>query len=313
MKVLITGSAGFLGRWFVDWHLRHNIEVVGIDDLSNSAKPPRRDGYEFIEDDAAEYLSCARAPYDYAMHFAAPVGGRQKIENDPFYNADSLRLDQAFFRWAIEHTSLTVYPSSSAVYGVKYQGDKPQKLHESMFHPGALDWPQPDELYGFTKMAGEVLAYKAERYGLSTLCIRPFSGYGEGQSFEYPVPSICLRAAMRENPITVWGSGRQRRDFIHVSDLVGATMARLDAGVTGYSALNIGSGVPVTFTCIAQIAANLVGYEPEIVTDEGKPEGVSARYADISAMKVVYDPIVSLKNGLMRVLEGMPVAEDRPV
>lgn len=240
---------------------------------------------------------------DIAYHFAAPVGGRVKIEGDPLFNADSLRLDSLFFRWAVKRAKLAVYPSSSAVYGVELQGTGGGALSEDMFHPSHLRWYAPDEMYGFSKLAGEVLAWKSAGYGLNALCIRPFSGYGEGQSLEYPVPSICQRAIERQDPLTIWGSGSQTRDFIHVDDVVGATIARIEKGVYGYQSMNIGSGHPITFTTVASIAADLCGYTPEIVSDSSKPEGVKSRYAKTAHMRLFYKPTVTLKDGLTRVLE----------
>jgi len=153
-------------------------------------------------------------------------------------------------------------------------------------------------------MTGEVLAQKAQQYGLNTLCIRPFSGYGEGQSMDYPVPSICARAKRQEDPLVVWGSGFQTRDFIHVFDLVGATAAIVDVGVHGYQAINLGSGVPVSFIEVAKLAAEIVGYDPVIQTDAAKPEGVVSRYSQPARMLEFYQPKVDLIEGLTRVLEA---------
>jgi nucleoside-diphosphate-sugar epimerase len=308
MRVLITGAAGFLGRAFAFHHILAGDEVIGVDDLSNAVRPAdliAHENFLFVHDDAGEYLGGARSPHDLAYHFAAPVGGRERIELDPLFNADSLRLDSMFFRWAIDHAPRVVYPSSSAVYGVTFQREGGHKLSEELFHPAQTNWPAPDEMYGFTKMAGEVLAAKAARYRLTTLCIRPFSGYGEGQRPEYPIPSILRRALQREDPLVIWGSGKQRRDFVHVSDIVGATEARLRQPWEGYAALNIGSGIPVSFLDIAAMAAVIVGYDPQITTDPSKPEGVLTRYADTTQLNELYTPRVTLRDGLKRVLEDM--------
>lgn len=302
MKVLITGAAGFLGRHFTRAHVERGDHVDAVDDLSNP-ESHFVSGAAMMVVDARDYFEAHDERYDLAYHFAAPVGGRTKIEGDPLFNANSLALDAGFFRWAVRHTKRAIYPSSSAVYGVALQGDGGLRLPEYLFRPEAESWWRPDEMYGFTKMAGEVLAWTAAKYGLSTLCIRPFSGYGEGQSFEYPVPSIAARALRRENPLTIWGSGRQARDFIHVDDIVRLTLA---AEPSGYSALNLGSGTAATFRAVAELCAEIVGYSPEIVTDETKPEGVKTRWADITLQLGLSDePLISLRAGLARVLEDV--------
>jgi len=312
VKVLVTGAAGFLGREYVRYHVARGDEVTGIDDLSNphSYWPVQLAEPDRVEMDAGKFFSWMgdAVRYDLAYHFAAPVGGRVKIEGDPLFNADSLRLDSLFFRWAVRNVTTAVYPSSSAVYGVTLQGKKGQALHEGMFHPESPNWFKPDEMYGFTKMAGEVLACKAAGYGLNTLCLRPFSGYGEEQSLEYPIPSIALRALRREDPLVVWGSGEQKRDFIHVSDLVAATASYLDhfgKGIKGYHALNVGSGHAVSFNTIARTCAEIVGYEPRISNDAEKPQGVQNRWADAGRMYRYHRPAVTLRDGLSMVIEHL--------
>lgn len=309
MKVLVTGGAGFLGRSFARYHINKGDDVFCIDDMSSPHARWDSD-MAFVERDIVEWLmgaSCAVEPWDVVYHFAAPVGGRQRIEGDPLFNADSLRIDSVLFRHAVTHRNfgVIVYPSSSAVYGVAYQNSKAFKAHlmEDMFHPADAQWVAPDEMYGFTKMAGEVLAWKYAGYGHNVLCLRPFSGYGEEQSLDYPVPSIARRAKRREDPLVVWGSGQQGRDFIHVDDVVGATVARLTAGVDGYQVMNIGSGTLTTFTAVARMMADIVGYEPEIVNDDSKPEGVMSRVCDPMRMLGYYVPSVTMERGFARVIE----------
>lgn len=305
-RVLVTGGAGFLGRWFVTHHLSQGDHVVAVDDLSNPHSSWPSGGAESYVEDAADFFHRTKDDqFDIAYHFAAPVGGREKIEGDPLFNADSLRLDSEFFRWAVKRVGIAVYPSSSAVYPTNLQEGWGTTLAEDMFHPGNVTWGAPDEMYGFTKLAGELLAYKAESYGLNTLCIRPFSGYGEGQSGEYPIPSILARAKNREMPLTVWGTGLQQRDFVHVEDLVGATISRLDAGIRGYQSMNISSGVGTTFNDVAKRAMNIVGYSTRIQNDTSKPSGVSSRRGDPARMLRYYIPTITLDAGLARVLSTL--------
>lgn len=308
MRVLVTGGAGFLGRHFVQAHLAEHDQVTCIDDFSGTdIETVPQDVLDVTESiDVLAWLDREGGQYDLAYHFAAPVGGRMKIETDPLFNAHSLAIDSTFFRWATLHVKRAVYPSSSAVYGRNQQdSDDSAPLTETMFNPDSLTWDAPDEMYGFTKLAGEMLAWKAAKYGLNTLCIRPFSGYGEGQSFDYPVPSIAARALRREDPLRIWGSGHQTRDFIHVSDLVEGTQARLAYPLRGYDSLNLGSGWPISFRTVAEICSELVGYAPQIVTDESKPEGVHKRFADTTRMSIYHPIKVGLSEGLSRVLEDV--------
>jgi len=308
MRVLVTGAAGFLGRHFVKHHHRQGDVVVAVDDLSNAEEP----SFAFHHLDAGAFFATETGRFDRAYHLAAPVGGRSKIDRDPLFNADSLRLDSLFFRWAVKNTDLALYPSSSAVYPTYLQqADNFYPLREDMVDPAQPTWGAPDQMYGFAKLAGEYLAWKAAGYGLNTLCIRPFSGYGEGQSFEYPIPSILRRALRGDDPIHVWGPGSQTRDFIHVDDVVRGTMARLEQDVRGYAVLNLGSGMPHSFEQIAIIAADLAGYTPRIIPEPDKPTGVMHRYCNPENMLRYYTPTVSLRDGLKRVMEEIDRAPDR--
>lgn len=305
MKILITGASGFLGSWYLNHYI---VEEQGHDIYSVDIRPHPK-GLPIDQQDMEAWLGEFDEDVDIAFHFAAPVGGRMKIERDPMYNADAFRLDSVFFRWAVRHAKLAVYPSSSAVYPVSLQGRLNSKLlHEGFQSASYPTWSAPDELYGFSKLAAEVMAQKAwEKHGLSTLIIRPFSGYGPGQSMDYPVPSILRRALLREDPLVVWGSGQQRRDFVYVTDIVDATIARIDAGVEGVQVMNISSGFGVPFTDIARTAAKLAGYEPEIVTHPDKPEGVFDRRGDNQRMLRYFTPEVGLEQGLKWTMDEVQI------
>lgn len=305
MRILITGSSGFLGSWFLNHYL--NRDDGGIYDVHYMDIQPHPKGIPTDMEDMESWLADFDKDVDIAFHFAAPVGGRMKIEFDPLYNADALRLDSVFFRWAAKHAGLAVYPSSSAVYPISMQGPTGHYLlQEGMYSPKNPNWSKPDELYGLTKLVGEYLAMKAwDQSRLNTLVIRPFSGYGPGQSLDYPVPSILRRALLREDPLKIWGSGDQTRDFVYVTDIVDATMARIEAGVTGVDTMNISSGWGTSFYDLAKIAARIAGYTPEIKADDSKPEGVMHRRGDNQRMLRYFEPTVRLAQGLQWTMDSL--------
>ena len=307
MRVLVTGAAGFLGRAFTRHYLAeksHNI--LAIDNFSNpySYWPVELPEHQRFRVDVDAIFEDNGPPFDLVIHMAGVVGGRTRIEDDPLYNADQLRIDSLLFRWAINNAKIVVYPSSSAVYPVyAQQEDTDERLAEDYFSPEDTVFGKPDELYGFSKLAGEVLAHKATKYGLTTLVIRPFSGYGPEQSPEYPIPSIAKRVVNREVPITVWGNGNQTRDFIYINDIVGATVARLNAGLKpGYNVMNIGSGIGYSFNEIASIMCDLTGHFAPIHNDLSRPVGVYNRVCDPTEMMKYYTPKTSLTKGLAAVL-----------
>lgn len=241
------------------------------------------------------------------FHFAAIVGGRAKIDGDPMMVSLDLAIDAEFFFWAVRHKPARVlYPSSSAAYPVNLQaqGDH-QALSES-----DIDWEngrlgQPDMTYGWAKLTGEYLAQIcASHYGLSVTCIRPFSGYGEDQNLSYPIPAIAARAARKEDPFEVWGTGKQGRDFVHIDDVIDCMLLAMDHVKDG-SAINIGSGKVTSFLEIIDVFTSFAGYKPPIKQLLDKPVGVHARYGNMDHVSETlgWKPKISLEEGMRRVYE----------
>jgi UDP-glucose 4-epimerase len=334
---LVTGGCGFVGRHLTRRLLKEGYQLWIVDDLSIGVHPdewlPDNDKRKeiaagvieygdgaviFVHGDARDFFSSRidlgtlkEPAFGDAFHFAAVVGGRLTIDGNPLAVAIDLALDALCFNWAVQaKPERLLYASSSAAYPVDLQGeDGAVALKESDIEFGGR-LGQPDMTYGWSKLTGEYLARIAhQHYDLHTACVRPFSGYGEEQDLTYPVPSIALRAAKREAPLTVWGSGLQGRDFVHIDDCIEAAL-RVLAAVKDGSAVNIGSGKLINFREVARLFATLEGYEPEIKPVQDKPVGVHSRYADISLMKEVLDwqPTISIEEGFGRVLR---VAHER--
>ncbi len=309
---LITGGCGFLGRHFAKYLSNHGWKIFIVDDLSTGLHPQKwpqhlKAPVEFVHADMKDYLKNHSLAYDLAIHLAAVVGGRMVIEGKPAMSASSLELDACFFRWAAKaKPSKIIYMSSSAIYPIDLQGAKSKtalKEHLVDFANSYSVFGMPDLVYGWSKLTGEFLASTfAKHYGLNIFCPRPFSGYGEDQDLSYPVPAICMRAVKKENPLVIWGSGKQTRDFIYVDDLIEAMITYLPK-LKGYETMNLGSGVANTFEKVAKIAALHAGYKPNIKNLEGKPEGVKTRFANTQKMRSHYKPKISLEKGLKKVVD----------
>lgn len=309
MRALITGGAGFVGRHLTNRLLQRGDQVTVVDNLSSGVHPaiwPQQpvNKFEWMYDNIRNYVKRSPAgEFDVVFHLAAVVGGRLTIEGDPLLVATDLAIDSDVFNWIAESAKRPklIYFSSSAVYPVELQTEKVHcALSESLVHFNGTRISMPDMTYGWAKLTGEYLArFAVENYGMDVVVYRPFSGYGEDQSFDYPFPSIIGRVMNGHDTVTVWGSGQQARDFIYVEDVIDcvfATMNKLPPG----SVLNIGSGVATDFLGLAWMAG-----AKNVVSDPSKPEGVFWRVADTTKMKEYYQPVVSLEEGIERVKQAI--------
>lgn len=331
---VVTGGCGFVGRNLVKRLLQSSKDfILIIDDLSSGIQPNHwlklsntfksknilfyEERVIYINDDVRSFFKNYKTYLKVieekkkvqihlgdVFHFAAIVGGRIKIENDPLAVAIDLSIDAEFFNWVSKiKPERVLYPSSSAAYPTSFQTKQNHKaLAESDINFETIN--KPDMTYGWSKLTGEYLArMAAQKYDIKVTCIRPFSGYGEDQDLSYPIPAITKRIALKQNPIEVWGDGTQCRDFIHIDDVIDCMLLAMEKIHDG-SAVNIGSGLKTSFLDIIKTLSEIRGYSPEIKTRLDKPVGVHSRYSDMSFVKSnwAWSPKVSLREGLEKIL-----------
>jgi UDP-glucose 4-epimerase len=163
----------------------------------------------------------------------------------------------------------------------------------------------PDYTYGWAKMSGEFIAGLArEKYGLPVVIYRPFSVYGPGQGSDYPIPAIVARTARKEDPLTIWGSGLQVRDFVYIDDFLAIVMGSYRT-LPFAEPLNISTGRGVNFHEVGQTAATVAGYAPRIAADASQPAGVLCRVGSIAAIPERLRPRVSLREGLTKMFQHL--------
>jgi nucleoside-diphosphate-sugar epimerase len=285
---LVTGDQGFVGR-----HMLRALEVAGWQVTGLDVK---RSHWQDVRD----VFRDTDASYDLVVHCAAVVGGRQMIERSPLALAVDLSIDAELFGWALRaRPGRIVYFSSSAAYPIEYQlRGEWLSLHEDLIDLAHIR--TPDLVYGWSKLTGEMLAVHARAVGIPVTVLRPFSGYGEDQDLDYPFPSFIDRAARRADPFEIWGDGTQVRDWVHIDDVVGATMACIAQGVDG--PLNIGHGRPTSFLELAGLVTEAAGYRPALALHRGRPAGVAYRVADPTRMLEVYRPVIPLELGIAKAL-----------
>jgi GDP-L-fucose synthase len=295
-KILITGGAGFVGRRFCKRFLDAGDEVHCVDPVAADTGGRDPDGgwplfaprdyanFHFYKEDCrAWFRSHSDSDFDYVLHLAAMVGGRAMIENKPLAVADDLAIDAEYWQWAERvKPCKTICFSSSAAYPINFQREGDYRLLTEDMIRFDGDLGMPDMSYGWAKLTCEYLAQLAyEKHGLKSVCYRPFSGYGEDQDDTYPFPSIVKRAIAHagQSVLTVWGTGEQMRDFIHIEDCVDGVLTTMDQ-IDNADALNLSTGIYTSFKQFARMAAEAVGYSPEVIGLSDKPAGVFARGGD---------------------------------
>jgi nucleoside-diphosphate-sugar epimerase len=318
MKILITGAAGFLGRHFLAHFVNQGLAntVIGIDPASPGwIELPGRPAFvdkaslsKFVE-------QAIRVPehnhYDLIIHCAAIDPHRAGIDNNKSAMIGNLLLDSMLFDWAVRTgQGRVLYISSSAVYPAVFQTEqhvkefpeeKERRLEEA---DQWIDDPaSPFDDYGWVKLLGEKMAANARQCGVPVTVVRPFSGYGEDQSADFPFPAILSRA--RAGDLTVWGPPGQTRDWIHVDDIVAGALAVAESGTE--DPVNLCTGVGTEMGALADImyVLALPGAQRTarpVRYDEDQPTGVFYRVGNPDRMLAFYIPKISLDEGVRRAL-----------
>lgn len=299
MRALITGDRGFLGRHFAAELMRRGYEVHGLDVKASSAQDCRR-----LFDLELRHPT-VRKHWDLVVHCAAVVGGRETIENDPLVTAESLSIDAEMFRWAAAvRPGRVLYISSSAAYPVAYQsrGGMDHFLSESMIESPRVTW-EPDEVYGWSKVTGELLADRLRRAGVPVTVVRPFSGYGTDQDPSYPFRAILDRVKAGDDPVEVW-CGDCVRDWIHVDDVVAGALAVAESGTE--DPVNLCTGRPTSFMDLVGLMGRAAGRPPVRVRFRPEaPQGVAYRVGDVARMAEYHRPRITLEEGIRRALDDV--------
>lgn len=283
MKILITGHRGFVGRHYVKALQNHDLTLIDI-----------------VEgNDARDFFRTNEQTFDLVIHLAAVVGGRAMIEGQPLALAVDLSIDAEMATWALRtKPRQIIYFSSSAAYPTELQDWKSRRwLTEWDIHLQAIK--NPDMTYGWAKLTGEMLCSYLREAGLNVLVFRPFSGYGSDQTLDYPFPSLIKRGLERQDPFQVWGSLDTVRDWIHIDDIIEASLllAAHRLSVT----VNLSTGRATSFEELAQIISSQMGYKPVIQAITDRPKGVAYRVGNPTLLHSLgYIPKISIEDGVSR-------------
>jgi UDP-glucose 4-epimerase len=310
MRALVTGGAGFIGSNLTDALLARGDEVIVVDDLSTGRRENLEqalaNGATLVEADIRDRVAleeiAGRERPEVIFHLAAQIDVRKSIA-DPAFDASINVGGTANVLEAARAagTRRIVFSSTGgAIYG---EGDGQQL-------PLAEDAPlAPEAPYGQSKFAGEGYLSLYERlYGLSTIPLRLGNVYGPRQDplGEAGVVAIfCGRLREGQQP-TVFGDGKQTRDYIYVGDVVAAMLAAAESEATG--PVNIGTGVETDVLELVQALGELGGsgsFEPEFAPPRtGEVARISIDPGRAES-ELGWTPQMGLKEGLRVTLDSI--------
>jgi UDP-glucuronate 4-epimerase len=315
VRALVTGCAGFIGSQLVESLLEDGHDVVGVDalivtydaeiKLGNLERSRQYDAFRFHGLDLTEApLEPLVEGCDTIFHLAAEPGVRTSWgERFETYTRNNVlatqRLLEVAKRWPDKRV---VFASSSSIYGDAEQLPTPEDVH-----------PRPFSPYGVTKLAAEHLCkLYGGNYGVPTVALRYFSTYGPRQRPDMAFHRFC-RAALLGEPLTVFGSGEQTRDFTFVADVVAATRAAAIAPAAAGQAYNVGGGSRVSVNEALELIVSFAGRPVEIVRLDAEKGDVRDTGADTSRARrdLGFEPTTTVAEGLQAEFEWMAGQERR--
>ncbi|MDT2759592.1 NAD-dependent epimerase [Enterococcus xiangfangensis] len=323
MKLLVTGSAGFIGYHLVKQLLHRNqdIDIIGIDNLNDyyevnlkknrlAALEDERH-FEFLKKDISDkealFSLFAKEKFDVVINLAAQAGVRYSLENPQAYIDSNVtgffNILEACRKFPVKHL---LYASSSSVYG----GNKkiPFSTEDNVDHPVSL--------YAATKKSNELMAHSySHLFGIPTTGLRFFTVYGPWGRPDMAYFSFT-KNIIEGNTIKIFNNGKMKRDFTYIDDIVEGIARLIDNPPTTdpdwteengsssswapYKIYNIGNNHPIELMRFVNILEEKIGKEVAKEFHAMQPGDVIQTYADVSDLekKIGFKPTTSLEEGL---------------
>ena len=292
-KIYVAGHRGLVGSAIV--RALYNAGYTNIV-VRSSSELDLRDQYavyDFFADQKPEYVFLA----------AAKVGG---INANQTYPAEFI-YDNLAIQTNVIHASYThnvkklLFLGSSCIY----PRDCPQPIREEYLLTSSLE--KTNEAYAIAKIAGlKMCEYYNKQYGTHFIAVMPTNLYGPHDNFDlfssHVIPALIRKIynAHKNNAseCVVWGTGKPRREFLHVDDLAQAVLLLMNH-YDGNNIINIGSGEDLAIAELVILIKNIIGYTGEIVWNSLQPDGTPRKLLDISQLKAMgWFPRISLVEGL---------------
>lgn len=304
-KILVTGSAGFIGSHLVDRLVRDGHEVVGFDNFANGFREnvDRIEGeHTFVEGDLRnpEDVQRAMEGVEVVFHEGA-LGSVPRSIADPVTSMEVNTMGTLNVLNAARDAGArrVVYASSSSVYGDTEVSPK----HEGLK-------PKPLSPYAISKLSAEQMCgVFTHVYGLETVALRYFNVFGPYQNpvsqYAAVIPKFLTALANGDRPI-IYGDGHQSRGFTYIDNVIEGNLLAMDAPKANGYAMNLASDATYEVIDILNRIASLMGVEANPSFDPPRTGDIRDSQADISLAGELlgWKPSISLDEGLRRTVES---------
>ena len=297
MKIYVAGHTGMVGSAVV-----RKIETDAIHTWvgKTRAELDLSDGQA-----VQEYVSQEKP--DAVVMAAAKVGGIMANFNDPVgFLTENLKIQTSLIEAAHRNkVPKLVFLGSSCIY----PKDAPQPIKEEYLLTGPLE--PTNQSYALAKIAGiQMVNSYRQQFGYEWISLMPTNLYGPNDNYDpetsHVIPGMISKfmTASQEgaDEVVLWGTGTPRREFLHVDDLASAILHMLE-NYDGDVPLNIGTGEDISIGELAEMIAEIVGFEGKLMFDTTKPDGVPRKLLDVSvANGLGWNESIELKTGLSSTL-----------
>ena len=297
-KIFVAGHCGLVGSALI-----RRLESEGFNNL-----PKRnRSELDLADEEAVQHFFAQEKP-GVVIFAAARVGGIKANNDFPVeFLLDNLRIQNNVIHAAHQAgVRKLLFLGSSCIYP-KFA---PQPIPETALLSGPLE--PTNEAYAIAKIAGIKLcqAY-AREYGANFISAMPTNLYGPNDNFDLETSHVLaalLRKAheaktRKDRKLIVWGSGKPRREFLHVDDLASAYLLLLEK-YDSPEIINVGCGEDISIRELAELICDVVGFDGELIWDATKPDGTPRKLLDVTKLRALgWKQSIPLRDGIGRTYE----------
>ena len=297
-NILILGHNGFVGKNILKYFEEREDDEFNVSTLD-------RDEYDLTKEIELD------EDYDYIICCAAKVGGiKANMNNQYQFLLDNLKIQNNVIEYARYHSKKCIFLGSSCIYPKDYK----QPLKEEYLLADKLE--PTNEGYALAKIAGLKLCEylnNDENCQCEFISLMPCNLYGEGERFDENshvmsalVKRFCDAVDDNLDSVEIWGSGKQRREFLYIDDLVDVVERIVEEDITfDESFLNVGSGVDISIKELSTLIAFVTGFDGEIKFDTTKPDGMQQKLLDVSKIrkKMNWTHSIKLLQGIRKTVD----------